>query len=87
MNQNLCGFLYILTNILFCFLFIGEKCCLHIHGVFPYIFVELDESLEANDKSILYNFANSLDKALCLAIGTTNSKSRHIHNILIVSGK
>ncbi|XP_050435853.1 DNA polymerase zeta catalytic subunit isoform X2 [Adelges cooleyi] len=65
----------------------GEKCCLHIHGVFPYIFVELDESLEANDKSILYNFANSLDKALCLAIGTTNSKSRHIHNILIVSGK
>lgn len=65
----------------------GEKCCLHVHGVFPYIFISLDESYETKNQEILYNFGNSLDKALCLAIGSTNSKSKHIHNIITVCGK
>uniref|UniRef100_A0A2H8TGZ7 DNA polymerase n=1 Tax=Melanaphis sacchari TaxID=742174 RepID=A0A2H8TGZ7_9HEMI len=65
----------------------GEKCCLHVHGVFPYIFIPLEESYETKNQEILYNFGNSLDKALCLAIGSTNSKSKHIHNIITVCGK
>lgn len=67
-------------------LFSGVKCCLHIHGIYPYIFVQL-ESLDGNDKSNLYNFANSLDKAICLTLGAASSKSKHIHNITVVSGK
>ncbi|XP_001949189.2 DNA polymerase zeta catalytic subunit [Acyrthosiphon pisum] len=65
----------------------GEKCCLHVHGVFPYIFIPLEESYETKNQEILYNFGNSLDKALSLAIGSTNSKSKHIHNIITVCGK
>lgn len=42
---------------------------------------------ETKNQEVLYNLANSLDKALCLAIGSTNSKSKYIHNIIIVSGK
>ncbi|XP_050532925.1 DNA polymerase zeta catalytic subunit [Daktulosphaira vitifoliae] len=64
----------------------GVKCCLHIHGVYPYIFVQL-ESLDVSDNSNLYNFANSLEKAICLTVGVTSSKSKHIHNITVVSGK
>jgi len=58
-----------------------------VHGVFPYIFISLNEPYETKNQEILYNFGNSLDKALCLAIGSTNSKSKHIHNIITVCGK
>lgn len=67
--------------------FLGEKCCLHIHGVYPYIFIPLEDTYDTKNQEIVYNLANSLDKALCLAIGTTNSKSKHVHNVIIVSGK
>lgn len=42
---------------------------------------------ETKSQEILYNLGISLDKALCLATGSTNSKSKYIHNIIIVSGK
>lgn len=42
---------------------------------------------DTKNQEILYNLANSLEKALCLTIGSTNSKSKYIHNIIIVSGK
>lgn len=67
--------------------FIGEKCCLHVHGVYPYIFIPLEEMYETKIQEIMYNIASSLDKALCLAIGSTSSKSKYIHNVTIVSGK
>jgi len=68
-------------------IFLGEKCCLHVHGVYPYIFIPLEETYGTKNQEIIYNLASSLDKALCLAIGSTNSKSKYIHSVIIVSGK
>ncbi|XP_065226128.1 DNA polymerase zeta catalytic subunit [Planococcus citri] len=62
----------------------GVKTCLHVHGVFPYIFVP-NWNNEIAQKE-LYNFAASLDKAINISFGHANSKSTHVHNITQVSG-
>lgn len=69
------------------FTFLGKKCCLHIHGIYPYIFIPLEETCQSKHQEIVYNLASSIDKALCLAIGSTNTKSKYIHNVIVVSGK
>lgn len=55
--------------------------------MYPYIFIPLEETFTTKHQEIVYNLANSLDKALCLAIGSTNTKSKYIHNIIVVTGK
>lgn len=65
--------------------FIGVKTCVHVHGVFPYIFVpNWNNQLTEKD---LYNFAVNLDKAINTSFARSNSKASHVHKITQVSGK
>lgn len=63
----------------------GQKCCLHIHGVFPYICVPYggDEPRDA----YLKQFATSVDFALHVSQGKASSSTRHVHHIEIISAR
>uniref|UniRef100_A0A023F1I9 DNA polymerase n=1 Tax=Triatoma infestans TaxID=30076 RepID=A0A023F1I9_TRIIF len=41
----------------------GEKGCLHIHGVFPYLLIPLDKNVE-NVNGFIYHLSENLDKQL-----------------------
>ena len=43
----------------------GQRACLHLHGIFPYIYVPVPES--AHD-GFIYRLAASIDKAINLSI-------------------
>nr|XP_022909992.1 DNA polymerase zeta catalytic subunit [Onthophagus taurus] len=62
----------------------GVKTCLHIHGVFPYIYIPYDGQ-EGVD-SFIYQLAASLDKAINVSLGQTASNIQHIFKITLVSG-
>ncbi|XP_015597697.1 DNA polymerase zeta catalytic subunit isoform X2 [Cephus cinctus] len=62
----------------------GEKTCLHIHGVFPYIYVPCTSMEDGN--SLAYNLATSLDSAINVSLGCTASKNQHVFKIQKVSG-
>ena len=61
----------------------GQKACLHLHGIFPYMFVPVPENPPENFGSKL---ANSLDRALNLGMGQTDFKTAHIFKAQEVSG-
>ncbi|KAB7506184.1 hypothetical protein Anas_02875, partial [Armadillidium nasatum] len=62
----------------------GQKCCLHIHGAFPYILVPHDGSEDLSN--LPYRMALSLDKAINISMGHAESNSQHVFKILPVSG-
>ena len=64
--------------------FTGQKTCMHVHGVFPYLYVPYDGT-QPWDR-YLRLFANSLDKALNVSLNHANSKSQHVYKINLVSG-
>jgi len=71
----------------------GQKTCLHIHGIFPYLYVPLP----AHDQpGYLYRLAASLDKALNMTIYGSGSEQHpssnvngqhHVYKIVEVTGK
>lgn len=63
---------------------VGIKTCLHIHGVFPYIYIPHDAKDVPN--SLIYQIASGLDKAINISLGQTNSNMQHIYKINLVSG-
>lgn len=69
----------------FQFFFVGVKTCLHVHGVFPYMYIPYDSSEPIN--SIMYQTAATLDKAINVSLGQTSSKIQHVYKIILVSGK
>ncbi|XP_019624970.1 PREDICTED: DNA polymerase zeta catalytic subunit-like [Branchiostoma belcheri] len=62
----------------------GQKTCLHLHGVFPYIYVPYDGPPEAERH--LRQFASSIDRALNVALGRASSTTQHVFKISLVSG-
>ncbi|KAK3931836.1 DNA polymerase zeta catalytic subunit [Frankliniella fusca] len=62
----------------------GEKTCVHVHGVFPYICIPYDGS-EPHMK-LSYQLAVSLDKAINIASGYSNSNTQHVYKVVLVSG-
>lgn len=67
-----------------CGLFLGQKTCMHVHGVFPYLYV-LYDGTQPWDR-YLRLFANSLDKAINVAQGHASSEIQHVYKITLVSG-
>ena len=62
----------------------GQKTCLHVHGIFPYIYVPYDGT-QPTDKYIK-QFATSVDFAVQVAIGKASSSRRHVYEITVVKG-
>lgn len=63
--------------------FIGQKTCMHLHGVFPYLYVLYDGSQPLD--SYLRRFAASLDKAINVA-NNSNASTHHVFKITLVTG-
>ena len=62
----------------------GQKTCLHVHGVFPYIYVPYDGT-QPVDK-YLKQFAVSVDFAVQVALGKASSSRQHVYEIGVVKG-
>ncbi|CAB3369259.1 Hypothetical predicted protein [Cloeon dipterum] len=62
----------------------GSKACLHVHGVFPYMYIPYDGVENAQQQQ--YLLANALDKAINISFGQTNSTAKHVFKIVLVSG-
>lgn len=63
---------------------VGIKACVHVHGVFPYIFIPNSSELLDQD---LYQLAASLDKAINVSLGNSTSNSQHVYKIIQVYGR
>ncbi|XP_065057667.1 DNA polymerase zeta catalytic subunit-like isoform X2 [Rhopilema esculentum] len=63
----------------------GQKTCLHIHQLFPYIYVRISEH-DASGR-FAKQFATSLDVAIQIALGKTVSSDWHsVHEVDVVKG-
>ncbi|XP_057670686.1 DNA polymerase zeta catalytic subunit isoform X2 [Diorhabda carinulata] len=62
----------------------GEKICVHIHGVFPYIYIPYDGVQDAN--MFMYKIASSIDKAVNISLNQASSNMQHVYKITLVSG-
>ncbi|KAM9704047.1 DNA polymerase zeta catalytic subunit isoform 3-T3 [Menidia menidia] len=63
----------------------GQKTCLHLHGVFPYIYVPYD-GLGQQPERHMRQVAFSIDRALNVAMGNPTSSSQHVFKVVLVSG-
>jgi len=68
----------------------GQNCCLHLHGIFPYLFVPMPEK-EAKSKSdadgFVYRLCSSLDKAINMTLNQSKSRTQHVYKAVKVSGR
>ena len=62
----------------------GQTCCLHLHGIFPYMYVPMPRG---EGQGFVYRLATSLDKAINISMNQGNSGIQHIYRALEVSGR
>ena len=55
----------------------GQKTCLHVHGVFPYLYVPYDGTAPVS--KYLLEFANSIDQAVQLATGSKSTPHESVN--------
>eukprot|EP00064_Thunnus_orientalis_P003050 superscaffoldBa00000242_g3058 len=63
----------------------SQKTCLHLHGVFPYIYVPYDGYGQQPER-YLRQVAFSIDRALNVAMGNPASCVQHVFKVVQVSG-
>ncbi|XP_051265819.1 DNA polymerase zeta catalytic subunit isoform X2 [Dicentrarchus labrax] len=63
----------------------GQKTCLHLHGIFPYIYVPYDGYSQQPER-YLRQVAFSIDRALNVAMGNPASSTQHVFKVVLVSG-
>ena len=63
---------------------IGYKVCLHVHGVFPYLYIPYDGS--APPDKMGHQIVMALDRAVNILQGQGNSSSHHVFKAVLVSG-
>ncbi|XP_068199262.1 DNA polymerase zeta catalytic subunit [Antennarius striatus] len=63
----------------------GQKTCLHLHGVFPYVYVPYDGYGQQPERH-LRQVAFSIDRALNVAMGNPASSAQHVFKVVLVSG-
>ena len=61
----------------------GQKCCLHLHGVFPYVLVPVPPNA---DDGFASRLASSLDRAINITLAQSESRAQHVYKIDEVSG-
>ncbi|XP_068087412.1 DNA polymerase zeta catalytic subunit isoform X2 [Hyperolius riggenbachi] len=64
----------------------GQKTCLHLHGIFPYLYVPYDGFGQQNSDRYLRQVAFSIDRALNVALGNPSANVQHVFKITLVSG-
>ncbi|KAM5164365.1 DNA polymerase zeta catalytic subunit [Mantella aurantiaca] len=64
----------------------GQKTCLHLHGIFPYLYVPYDGFGQQNSDRYLRQVAFSIDRALNVALGNPSANVQHVFKITVVSG-
>ncbi|XP_075718396.1 DNA polymerase zeta catalytic subunit [Rhinoderma darwinii] len=64
----------------------GQKTCLHLHGIFPYLYVPYDGYGQKDPDRYLRQVAFSIDRALNVAFGNPSASSQHVFKITLVSG-
>jgi len=62
----------------------GQTCCLHLHGIFPYMYVPMPRG---EGQGFVYRLATSLDKAINISMNQGNSGIQHVYRALEVSGR
>ncbi|XP_060525444.1 DNA polymerase zeta catalytic subunit isoform X2 [Cylas formicarius] len=62
----------------------GQKICVHIHGVFPYLYIPYDGTGDADTLS--YQLAGTIDKAVNISLNQGSSSTQHVYKISLVSG-
>ncbi|KAJ8385944.1 hypothetical protein AAFF_G00179060 [Aldrovandia affinis] len=63
----------------------GQKTCLHLHGIFPYIYVPYDGYGQQPER-YLRQVAFSIDRALNASMGNPSSSAQHVFKVALVSG-
>ena len=63
---------------------LGQKTCLHLHCVFPYLFVPCPVA-DPTD-AYLRQLARSADNALQLSLGVASKPAVHVYKIMVVKG-
>uniref|UniRef100_A0A8C9WRL0 DNA polymerase zeta catalytic subunit n=1 Tax=Scleropages formosus TaxID=113540 RepID=A0A8C9WRL0_SCLFO len=63
----------------------GQKTCLHLHGIFPYVYVPYDGYGQPPDR-YLRQVAFSIDRALNISMGNPSSNLQHVFKVILVSG-
>ncbi|KAG0436335.1 hypothetical protein HPB47_018007 [Ixodes persulcatus] len=59
----------------------GQKACLHVHGVFPYLCVPFDEDSGERADKFAPMLASELDLLLNTAAGRATSRQHHVHHV------
>ncbi|GAB0093556.1 hypothetical protein DMENIID0001_087150 [Sergentomyia squamirostris] len=71
----------------------GVKVCAHVHGVFPYLYIPMEEAPEDNAESSLvytqfaYKITHALDRALSVSQGNVSTTTQHIFKAVPVRGR
>lgn len=64
----------------------GNKSCVHIHGVFPYLYIPYHGTSTKECDRFTYQVATSLDKAINISLGQMNANVEHVFRIVHVKG-
>ena len=64
---------------------LGQKTCLHIHGVFPYLYVPCLSSDPCGEH--LQLVARSIDHALQVSLGSASKNVQHVYKIVVTKGR
>ncbi len=58
----------------------GQKACLHVHNIFPYLYIRVNNSQDTNKFRV--DLANNIDRVLNLSMGYKEScKLHHVYTI------
>lgn len=63
----------------------GQKACVHIHGVFPYLL--LPANYQKVTDSLLHRLSSSIDYALQVSLGGGNRGVQHVFKIIPVEAQ
>lgn len=64
----------------------GIKTCMHVHGVFPYLYIPFDDSKGESGDRFTYQVATGLDKAINISLGQAHADVQHVFKIVHVKG-
>ncbi|XP_037888398.1 DNA polymerase zeta catalytic subunit isoform X1 [Glossina fuscipes] len=64
----------------------GHKCCMHVHGVFPYFYIPYEQKEFDSISKAVYQIAMNIDKAINISLGQGSSETQHVFKVQLVKG-